>query len=492
MNKSLRIALAASALAIAYPVSAWVLGRQIESAMNEQYANVGGNPFVKIVQRDFRRGIFSSTETVSIEFFGEMMKAAALRDAEATSAALKPMTITLRSEIRHGPFPGGMALAAAVSDSELILDTETAKQLAPILGDQKPLVAHTVYRFDRGGVITLSSPAFSTTLPAAEGETPDQVTWGGITIAINFARGMSSYTFQADAPKFEIIDGKGGHLRMSALRASGDQRRIFDDEPMLYAGSQKFSIGRIEAGKPGKPGENDEGGNNILLKEVSYAIDLPVNGEFIDLAAKIGAEVVQVGKNNFGPAHYDFSLRHLHARTVAKLHHALLDLYAEPAKLTNAANVPALFAPFAEPGFELLKHGPEISIDRLSFNSPHGEATLAARARLNEMKPEDLGNPALLIGKLQASAELSFPEALVGEFAGDGKADPEQNNDEGAPGDAARRQAADLAAQGYITLENGTIRSKVAFGNGQLTVNGKPLNPMAMGGGMAKNSSLQN
>jgi len=489
MNKSVRIALAASALAIAYPVSAWVLGRQIESAMNEQYANVDGNPFVKIVQRDFRRGIFSSTETVSIEFFGETMKAFALRDAEATSAAMKPMKITLRSEIRHGPFPGGMTLAAAVSDSELILDEETKKQLAPILGDKKPLVAHTVYRFDRGGVVTLSSPAFSTTLPAAEGETPDKVTWDGITIAIDFARGMSSYTFQADAPKFEVIDGKGGHLRMSALRASGDQRRIFDDEPMLYAGSQKFSVGQIDAGKPG---ENGEGGNKVLLKELSYVIDLPVNGEFIDLAAKIGAQVVQVGKNNFGPAHYDFSLRHLHARTIAKLHHALLKLYADPAKLTNAANTPALFAPLTEPGLELLGHNPEISIDRLSFNSPHGEATLAARASLKDMKPEDMGNPVMLIGKLQASAELSFPEALVGEFAGDSKADPEKVSDEGAPGDAARQQAADLAAQGYITRENGTIRSKVAFGNGQLTVNGKPFNPMAMGGGMAKKSSLQN
>lgn len=489
MNKSVRIALAASALAIAYPVSAWVLGQQIESAMNEQYANVGNNPIIKIVQRDFKRGIFSSTETVSFEFFGEMMKAIAIPDAGATSAATKPMKITLRSEIRHGPFPGGMAFAAAVSDSELILDEETTKQLAALLGDKKPLLAHTVYRFDRGGVLTLSSPAFSTALPAAEGETPDKITWDGITIAINFARGMSSYTFQADAPKFEIIDGKGGHLLMSALHASGDQKRIFDDEPMLYAGSQKFSIGQINASKPG---ENGEGGNDVLLKEFTYNIDLPVNGEFVDLSAKIGSEVLQVGKNNFGPAHYDFSLRHLHARTIVKLHHTLLDLYADPGRLVNAANKPALFAPLAAPGLELLKHSPEISIDRLSFNSPHGEATLAARARLNDMKPEDLGNPIMLMGKLQASAEVSLPEALIGELPGNSNADSEKNNIEGAPGNNARQKAADLATQGYITLDNGIIRSKMVFGNGQLTVNGKPLNPMGMGGGMATKSSLQN
>lgn len=493
MNKSVKIALAASALALAYPAASWVLGQQIESALDEQYAMLDKNPFVKVVQRDYQRGIFSSTETVSIEFFGEMMKAAMTQQQGPAGAAMKPIRISLRSEIRHGPLPGGTTLAAAVADSELILDDEAGKQLASVLGDKKPLVAHTVYRFDRGGVATLSSPAFSTALPGEEGEAPGKLAWDGLTMSVDFARGMASYSFQAAAPKLEFTDGKRVHFQMTALSASSEQKRVFDDEPMLYAGSQKYTIGQIDARDPNDPGKDN---GAVLLKNLSYLIDVPVNGDFLDMAAKIGAEVVQVGKSNFGPAHYDFSLRHLHARTVAKLHRALLDLYADPANIGNAGDNPAqLFASLGDPAMELLKHSPEIGIDRVSFNSAHGETLLTASAKLNDLKPEEVANPFMLLGKLQAKAEVALPEALIADFTGGGNAsdegEDEDDAEEESSGDAARQQIAALAAQGYIVLDKGMIRSKLEFANGQVTVNGKPFNPMAMGGGMPKKSAMQ-
>jgi uncharacterized protein YdgA (DUF945 family) len=43
----------------------------------------------------------------------------------------------------------------------------------------------------------------------------------------------------------------------------------------------------------------------------------PIEGELLDLVAKMGVDRVLIGDQNYGPVHYDFSLWHLHARTGA-------------------------------------------------------------------------------------------------------------------------------------------------------------------------------
>ena len=284
-----------------------------------------------------------------------------------------------------------------------------------------------------------------------------------------------------DAPKLEVFDGKGVTVVMTGLRFEGEQKRIFDDEPLLYAGTQRFTLAQMSV--------TDKNGTvaPVLFKQVAYDIAMPVNGEFIDMVAKMGAEGVQIGEQNYGPAHYDFSLKHLHARTTAKLYRAMMKMYSDPAMLAAAGSPATALAPLAEPGLELLKHNPEFRIDRLSFRTPQGEAAVSASARLKDAKPEDLANPMMLIAKLEAGADLSLPESLLGNMSGgamhaageDAKPDPEMA---AMQAQMIEQQLAGFAGQGYITRANGLVRSKIEFRDGQLTVNGKPFNPMAMRG----------
>ena len=491
MNKAAKVAIAVGTLAIVYSGSAWYLGRQIEASMDEQFTKVGNYPFLKVVDRKFERGIFSSTQTVSIEVAGDLIKPAAMPELDANGEPMPapppapPMKITLLSQIKHGPLAGG-TFAAAVADTELVLDEAIKKEITAVMGDKKPLQLHTVYRFDRGGVATLTSPAFTTTTPAPEGGQPGSLAWDGFTMSVDFARGLSSFTYKLDAPKIEVKEGNGTHFLLTNFSGVGDQKRIFEDEPMLFSGTQKFTINEINVSKPEEPD------SAVLLNKLEYAIEMPINGEFMDIAAKIGAEGVQVGKKTFGPAHYDISMRHLHARTLAKFHRALLDMYADPAKLAKAEGSPDAFAPLSQSGLELLKQDPEIVIDRLSFTHPKGEAKLTARAKLNGITPEDLAMPLMMLGKLQASADISLPESFIGELAGDSPAvAPVAEGEavvEGAQeeqGSAFKQQIDALSAQGFITQDKGMISSKIVFANGELTVNGKPFNPMAaLAGGM--------
>jgi uncharacterized protein YdgA (DUF945 family) len=497
MNKTTKIALVAVplALAAAYPASAWVIGKQVEAAIGANYQLLAENPSAKIVQRDYQRGLFGATETVTIELFGEVaqlmasqQQAMAKENPEAKlPEPFKPIRITVRSDIRHGPLPGFSTLAAAVVDSELVLDGDVQKQVSAVIGDQKPLQVHTEYRFDGGGLSAMKSPAFSTHWAADKGEGRNSLAWDGISMSVNFEKGMKRYSLQAEAPKLQLRDSQGGSVLMSGLRLEGTQQRVFDDEPLLYAGAQKFTLAEVNV-STGK-----EGASPVVLKQVAYAVDIPVNGDFIDIMVKLGAESLQVEKQNYGPAHYDVSVRHLHARTTLSFYRTLLKLYSDPALQVAAQSDPKLMlAPLAKPALELLKFSPEISIDRVSFRSPEGDATLAARVKLKDFKDEDLGNPLMLLAKLDASAEISLPEAMVSTLAGNApavqekmqqKADEEVSVEEAvaARNEKLRQQLAVFIEQGLVLREGSLIKSKLAFSNGQMSINGKPFNPMAMG-----------
>ena len=112
---------------VAYPAAAWYLGSQVESTLSAQYEQVETLPYMKLVERSYERGVFSATESVTIELFGAMMQT--LRQAAPDGQAAEPMRIRFSSQIQHGPFAGG-ALAAAVVDSELVLDAATQAEVA--------------------------------------------------------------------------------------------------------------------------------------------------------------------------------------------------------------------------------------------------------------------------------------------------------------------------------------------------------------------------
>lgn len=493
MKKPALIAAIAVPVLLAYPAASWVLGTQIESALSDQYKQIESMPYVKVVERKFERGVFASTEVVTFEVMGDMFRSlekarktaraeAAAADPEAAKTApapLQPLRFTVRSEIKHGPLPGMSALAAATSDSELVLDATTQQELARLIGDKKPLTAHTVYRFDGGGSSDVASPAFAASFPGVEPDTVNRMSWEGFTAKVDFARGMQSYTIAGDAPKLEILDGKGVAVVMAGLKFDGDAKRLFDDEPLLYAGTQHFTLAQMSvADKSGKTPP-------VQFKQVAYDIAMPAAGEFVDVVAKMGAEGVQIGEQNYGPAHYDFSVRHLHARSVANFYRAMLKMYGDPAALAAAGDPTRAFAALSEPGKELLVRNPEFRIDRLSFKTPQGEAAVSASAKLNDAKPEDLANPMMLIAKLEASADLALPESLLGNMPGGAmRAVGEEADPEMAAMQARmlEQQLAGFAEQGYITRADGVVKSKIVFRSGQLSVNGKPFNPMAMRG----------
>lgn len=460
MKKITAVIAAVLVVALAYLASAWFLGTRIEDERNEYYADLAKYPYVKVVERDYQKGLFSSTETVTIGLYPS---------AAFTSDAREAGRITFRSEIKHGPLPGFSSAAAGTATTELVLSDSVKAQLAKIFGDKQPLQIHSKYYYGGGGEFTAESPAFSFN-DAASGSV---LNWGGITLSGTFNKETGHYTLQGNAPSLDGHDDTGNKVQMSALEMSMDIKRLFADEPGFYIGSQKLSLGQLSVAMFGE---------EALLKNFSIHVDNPVNGDFMGVTLKTGAEVIQVSGMDYGPANFDISLNHLHARTLAKLNRVM----QEEMKKGSETDVDSVIQATLR---EFLKHDPEVRLDRFAFSSPQGATQVSAQGRFVGITEEDLkeGAPAP-VEKLEASADISVPEPLFLPFISklfpgiDMMQEDEfgMEDEEEMPGQAEQRHLEALIAQGFVLREGTLLKTKAIFSKGELTLNGKPFGPSAM------------
>jgi uncharacterized protein YdgA (DUF945 family) len=77
------------------------------------------------------------------------------------------------------------------------------------------------------------------------------------------------------------------------------------------------------------------------------------------------------------------------------------------------------------------------------------------------------------------TADLSVPQGLLQAFVNGQAEDAAQAAFAASQLEA---QLGQLEAQGYLQRSEDIVRTRAAFRQGQLTVNGKPFNPLALGG----------
>lgn len=450
MKKVLAILLGIVLLAAsAYAASAYFVGRQVEATIGEPYKKLDHDPNVKLVKRDYQRGIFSSTEIVELELFGSMLGA----------MGRSPVVMTVKSVIKHGPAPGLSMLAAAVVETEIFVG-------AP---QQKVLTSRSVIKHDGSGVANGVGPATAFDFQDPMTGASRRISWQAFTMAMTFASNMKLYTYRGDLPRIELSGDDGMRFTILGVQVTGDATQVFDDEPALHAGNQKVTIeemsvkARFGAGGP------------FVMRKVAFDAATPVNGEFLNGTLKSTAAEVLIGKGNYGPAHFDMSLKNLHARSMAKLQKTMSTLN-KPGQAAAANPIEAI-QPLMEAGLELLQHNPELTIDRFSFTTPQGAVMIKAAVKMPGVTADDASNPEMLMQKLEAATDLAVPEALLMSQFGPTPVSVEAGN---AQMQMRQKQIAKLVEQGYAIREGTMMKSKLEYRGGQVTVNGLPFDLMAM------------
>lgn len=481
------------ALAAAYPASAWFFGKQIEAAHAELDKQIAAVPYLKLVKHDYERQLFGATEVITLELPSELFNTPPapvvpeIADAEANAeqasgtvpdpvpatpaAPLPPIQITVKSEIQHGLFPGFTAVGAGSAKTLIVFDDATQQKVAAAFGGKPPVEVQTLYSLFGGGHSTLTSPAFKFSFVSKQEGNQVTISGDGLTASMDFTAGLDHYTAKGDAPRFEIVDDKGLKITLAGLKIDSTQQRMFKDEPLLYAGTQHFTLAEVLAES------TQNGGSKVQIKGLDYDVNIPVAGEHVDMIAKIGATDFQVAEQNFGPVHYDFSLKHLHVRKLAALHRNGMALYSKPVAAGDTQQMEQGFVALKTQVLELIMENPEFAIDRLSVHTTGGDMNLSARIKLAGATAEDFNNPMLLVSKIDFAADLSVPTSLIDSLPS-GQAVSEEEI-------LARKQASEQAIagvvqQGYVSNEGGMLKTRITFNKGQLLANEKPFNPMGI------------
>jgi uncharacterized protein YdgA (DUF945 family) len=499
-RKNIIIAAAAVAalLAAAYPASSWYLGTRIEATLGQIDAKIDALPFLNLVRHDYQRGVFGAEETLTFEIPAALLRLPpprvpaapeteespdtpespeARQEAPPAPAALPPLRITLKNVIRHGPLVDSGAFAAASATTVIEFDEAVQKKIQEAFGGKPPAQIRTLYHFDGGGRSTITSPAFSVVLPGKTEDDQATLSGDGLEMTVEFTRGMERYTMRGAAPRFELSQADGPRLTLTGLKAEADQQRPFADETLFYVGALQFSLAALEIDPGPKDGQAESA--KIALKEIKYDTQTSVSGEFIDLISRLGAAELRVGGQDYGPAAYDLSMKHLRARTLIEINHALMALYTQPETLRDQERLLQALAPMKDKFIALLLDDSVLSIDRIAFRLPEGEAKFNLSVKLVDAKPGDFANPLILMGKLDATAELALPGTLIKMLAMAN--DKTENEEEAQKRDkAADELIANLAELGYIAIDNGILKSRLALKEGQLRVNDKPFNPLAL------------
>lgn len=314
--------------------------------------------------------------------------------------------------------------------------------------------------------------------------------WHGLTGHVDLSRHSARVDINASAPLLRVESTNndnraGGTIELVDLQWNSHAERIFND---LYAGLATVTLANLRGKGPGDSIVESSG--------VRYEAALQVDGEFVDGIVRAGAEKLLVGKQQYGPSHYNISLRHLHAPTLAALMRELRSLGEQRASTAQPGS-PAVFddASLRATARQLLLANPRFAIDDISGNSPAGPFSVKGEAHFADLQSSDLVVPLLMLRKIEGHADVRvpavwatrgaaqwLPAALPLERADSSTPTDEFNVDElgSAAGgsvsaaEANGRRALDLLVRrGYLKRDGELVVTHVELRQGKLFLNGR-------------------
>ncbi|MGO9446626.1 MAG: YdgA family protein [Thiobacillaceae bacterium] len=423
---------------VGYPAAAWFLGKQVEATLDEQSMALHDLiPFVTLSDRKYDRGVFSSDETVTVT-------------VAPTPLAL-PIRLILTSKIRHLPLLGMFDLDKATIDSEVTVNDDAKQDASERKARRNGVAIHTALHFSGDGDTILTVPALNSSRLSSD----------EATLKIRFSKELASYSLEGNAPKIVIRNIAGNRLQISGIHFQSNRERLSPEEPALYGGSDHFAIETIDAG-----GATMSAAPLYIKKfSVDQISTFDRSNGFVDYASKIGVTAFRIGDKDYGPAEFNTSLHHLDARALARLNDAFQNANGKIAAHTlTYSELIAANTPLVQ---DLLTHDPDFRIDRLSFTRPDGESTLSALVKFKDAQPSDFANRMAALAKLYVMADIKVPERLVSDLAPNNIALVSQSVNN------VNDQIAAMVADGYLTREDGFLKTRCEFHDGKLWFNGK-------------------
>lgn len=488
MKKSVIVVLV---LVLLLGVAPWGIGRIAEQRVNAGLDRlVEQAPYLSIVERKWTPGWFRSEQQVTFEVLGPWIEAmnpatvmaeiekaqqagengdvaavaqqstdeveddtdASEAPADAAAAEIKPLRFTVRNEILHGPVLWPASLGFARVNTKVVLSDDVKKELIEIFGTDEPLKISSRVGFFGGGSTRFYGDGHTIQIKDDEGV----LEYDDFELVVGYSKKFDDFDVDGSLPRLEVNNAKtGGRVLMSDFSVTGESERVQGD---LYDSDISFAIDKLQIFGPDK--------KETFIEDIHYVVESDVDDGFMDISAKVGTGKVRspfLADLDFqlDEIHYDFSMRRLHAETLEKLMADIKAVYTKP--VATVADVErVMLEPIKQRAFELLRHDPELVIDRIGIKTPEGEGYLKGVIRLKGVTEADLqlagtAAPMALASKIDADVTVEVANKLIEKI-------PNGNTGAGLAID-----------QGFAKREGEKLVSHVEYRNEELKINGKPL-----------------
>ncbi|MBD9663964.1 YdgA family protein [Variovorax sp. VRV01] len=488
LSKKAVLGVLAAAIALAYGGGTWLAGSKVKSSYEAALDEVPKQTaLVRVVERSYERGFFGAVSTVTIELGCAADAAAAAQvpaakpgeeedeeeEAEEAATPFKAVRITFRDTIRHGPLAGG-TLAAAIIDSELVLDVKGQAKAEQIFGKAKPLTAHTKVSFD--GAYTTDLAVAPASL-AEEGKA--RFAWQGAQARIEMNGARTRVHYDLTMPGLDVSDARtGATLKMGKLAGKADMDK--SEGWILATGKTEARLDSLEFAAPKGLGGAAGGEGKALPAVLLQNIDMLAEATIADgLYASTGTVkgTGKIGETKIDKFEMSSGGRRIHAAGYKKLADAWMQSSAangcgKGGNKASQAAMKVLFDQLAPDLKAMAKYSPEIGLDRMLVEIGGKRGEISYTAGMAGVTDEDLQAPGMALlmkrGVLKASARLPMQwlEQLAATGAESGQTPPPE-------------MMAGLVEQGeqkgFVRREGDDVTAQIEYAEGGLKLNGKPL-----------------
>lgn len=465
-------------------------------------------PYLKIVDRTWSGGWFTSTQTVTFElsemfmksmgdkvlkdvFKKEAAEADAAMDAEGTvyqptaderpvaeeaddeAAAeeeasdeaapevtpadiAKQVRFTMRNDVLHGPILGAAGIGLARVDSHIELNEEIRKGIEEVFGKEPAFQMRTRVGFFGGGTTVFKSEGRKLNTKNKDVD----FSYDTFKLKLGYSKNFDEYDVDGGLPRVTFKEANKGSFAMTDLTIEGEGKRVLEE---LYDGDFAFKVQEIKYQPEG-------GGEPLLIQGAHYEGEAVTKSDLMNLSLRMGTGAIKnADLAKFGvdvkEIHYDFSFRKLHAPTMNKMMVGFREMYSMPLEDPSKFDE-AFFKPMKDNAAELLKHDPEFGIDRVGLVTPDGEIVAKGVIKLVGATVDDFTTPGAmgLIGKLDADITVEAAQKALEKF----------------PNGATMAGAA--VDGGYAKRDGEKLVCHITFKAGELLINGKPQAIPGLGG----------
>jgi len=453
MNKVVPAAAVVVLLGAGYlGATAWS-GKQTEARYREQIARAQARlPFVSISEQKYDKHFFTSTSTTTLQF-------------GCPSSAGKPQpTATVTSTIRHGPIAGA-AFAAAVIDTQVRIagGNDDAQRLIAAFGTGAPLTAHTVLGFGGNANSTVASPAARVALGGGA-----ELDWQGLSGEVASTGEGQAMTYRMKSPGLTLEDpAHQASMHLGAVSVQGEGRAIAPGG-MLTVGTAQGSLETLTIAGGTGPSQFKAAFNGLAFTSAT-ALD----GELVGGTSSFNGSGA-VGDVKLDKIEMKMSLKRLHAPSYQRVMETFTKELYRCDTPTRTPDLAALQAKIQGDLMTLLRHNPEMSIDRIAVESGGQTGELSYGFGVDGVSDADanLPMPALLVAHARAHAATRLPVAWLRQLSQTGAAKLQGSVPDPSTLDV---MLDNFQTQGYVVRDGDYVKSEMSFAKGAVTVNGKVL-----------------